>query len=163
MILLSIRSMTAVMPVTSFLAPGLYDGVEWTFYPDNFGRIPGFANPEFEEFDPVYIAIFLRSVKIALITVAATLLVCDPAAFHVSRLPEKWKNFCLLLITLPFFSSLIVRLFIWVLIGAVINAMLTAEDMGGTAHDRFRVDAIRHEGLLDVMPNMAAASEAHRP
>jgi len=66
------------MPVTSFLAPGLYDGVEWTFYPDNFGRIPGFANPEFEEFDPVYIAIFLRSVKIALITVAATLLVCDP-------------------------------------------------------------------------------------
>ena len=46
----------------------------------------------------------------------ATLLVCYPAAFHISRLPDKWKNFCLFLITLPFFSSLIVRLFVWVMI-----------------------------------------------
>lgn len=105
-----------IMVVTSFLAPGLYGGVEWSFYPDNFGRILGFANPEFEEYDPVYIAIFFRSLKIAALTVACTLLVCYPAAFHISRLPDKWKNFCLFLITLPFFSSLIVRLFVWVMI-----------------------------------------------
>jgi spermidine/putrescine transport system permease protein len=70
----------------------------------------------FEDFDPVYIAIFLRSLKIAALTVVATLLVCYPAAFCISRLSERWKNFCLFLITLPFFTSLIVRLFIWVLI-----------------------------------------------
>lgn len=105
-----------IMVVTSFLTPGLYGGVEWSFYPDNFGRILGFANPEFEEYDPVYIAIFLRSIRIAALTVAATLLVCYPAAFYISRLPDKWKNFCLFLITLPFFSSLIVRLFVWVMI-----------------------------------------------
>lgn len=105
-----------IMVVTSFLAPGLYGGVEWSFYPHNFGRILGFADPAFEEFDPVYIAIFLRSLKIAAMTVVATLLVCYPAAFHISRLPDRWKNFCLFLITLPFFSSLIVRLFVWVMI-----------------------------------------------
>lgn len=105
-----------IMVVTSFLTPGLYGGVEWSFYPDNFGRILGFANPQFEEYDPVYIAIFLRSIRIAALTVAATLLVCYPAAFYISRLPDKWKNFCLFLITLPFFSSLIVRLFVWVMI-----------------------------------------------
>ena len=105
-----------IMVVTSFLAPGLYGGVEWSFYPHNFGRILGFADPAFEEFDPVYIAIFLRSLKIAALTVVATLLVCYPAAFHISRLPDRWKNFCLFLITLPFFSSLIVRLFVWVMI-----------------------------------------------
>ncbi|NTF44747.1 ABC transporter permease [Rhizobium rhizogenes] len=105
-----------IMMVTSFLTPGLYGGVEWSFYPDNFGRILGFANPQFEEYDPVYIAIFLRSIRIAALTVAATLLVCYPAAFYISRLPDKWKNFCLFLITLPFFSSLIVRLFVWVMI-----------------------------------------------
>lgn len=105
-----------IMVVTSFLTPGLYGGVEWSFYPDNFGRILGFANPEFEEYDPVYIAIFLRSIRIAAMTVVATLLVCYPAAFYISRLPDKWKNFCLFLITLPFFSSLIVRLFVWVMI-----------------------------------------------
>ena len=63
-----------IMVVTSFLTPGLYGGVEWSFYPDNFGRILGFANPEFEEYDPVYIAIFLRSIRIAAMTVVATLL-----------------------------------------------------------------------------------------
>lgn len=106
----------AIMIVTSFLAPGLYGGVEWTWYPHNYGRILGFADPMFEDFDPVYIAIFLRSLKIAALTVVATLIVCYPAAFCISRLSERWKNFCLFLITLPFFTSLIVRLFIWVLI-----------------------------------------------
>ena len=106
----------SIMIVTSFLAPGLYGGVEWTWYPHNYGRILGFADPMFEDFDPVYIAIFLRSLKIAALTVIATLLVCYPAAFCISRLSDRWKNFCLFLITLPFFASLIVRLFVWVLI-----------------------------------------------
>lgn len=34
---------------------------------------------------------------------------------------------------------------------AVVNAMLAAEDAGGTPHDRLRVDAIRHDDLLSVM------------
>ncbi|MDX3974301.1 ABC transporter permease [Shinella sp.] len=117
----------AIMIVTSFLAPGLYGGVEWTWYPHNYGRILGFADPMFEDFDPVYIAIFLRSLKIAALTVVATLIVCYPAAFCISRLSDRWKNFCLFLITLPFFTSLIVRLFIWVLIlrqTGLVNAVL---------------------------------------
>lgn len=105
-----------IMLIYSFLAPGLYGGVEWEFYPHNFGRILGFADPEFEIFDPVYIAIFLRSLRIALTTVLITLLVCYPAAFQISRLSDRWKSFALFLITLPFFASLIVRLFIWILI-----------------------------------------------
>lgn len=51
-----------IMVVTSFLAPGLYGGVEWEFYPHNFGRILGFADPAFEEYDPIYLSIFFRSV-----------------------------------------------------------------------------------------------------
>jgi spermidine/putrescine transport system permease protein len=105
-----------IMVVTSFLAPGLYGGVEWEFYPHNFGRILGFADPAFEEFDPVYLEIFLRSMRIAAMTVLATLLVCYPAAFCISMMSQWWKNFCLFLIALPFFTSLIVRLFVWVLI-----------------------------------------------
>lgn len=119
----------AIMIVTSFLAPGLYGGVEWTFYPHNYGRILGFADPAFEVFDPVYLSIFLRSLKIAAFTVVATLIVCYPAAFCIARLSERWRNFCLFLITLPFFTSLIVRLFIWVLIlrqTGIINEALLA-------------------------------------
>lgn len=105
-----------IMLIYSFLMPGLYGGVEWIFYPHNYGRILGFADPAFEFFDPVYIQIFLRSLRIAATTVIITLLVCYPAAFQISRLKENWKNFSLFLIALPFFASLIVRLFIWVLI-----------------------------------------------
>lgn len=34
---------------------------------------------------------------------------------------------------------------------AVVNAMLAAEDSGGTPHDRFRIDAIKHDQLIAVM------------
>lgn len=105
-----------IMIIYSFLEPGLYGGVVWEYYPHNYGRILGFADPMFEFFDPVYISIFLRSLRIASITVICTLLVCYPAAFQLARMPERWKNLGLFLIALPFFASLVVRLFVWVLI-----------------------------------------------
>ncbi|MCA8966586.1 MAG: ABC transporter permease [Planctomycetes bacterium] len=106
----------SIMFVYAFLEPGLYGGVEWNFYHWNFGRILGWADGDIEEFDPVYLAIFARSFRLALTTVLASLLICYPAALWVSRLPDRWKSFCLFLITLPFFASLVVRLFAWVLI-----------------------------------------------
>ncbi len=106
----------SILFVYAFLEPGLYGGVEWTFYHDNFGRMLGWSDGEFEEFDPVYYAIFLRSFRLALTTVIGCLLVCYPAALWVSRLPDRWKTLCLFLITLPFFASLVVRLFAWILI-----------------------------------------------
>ncbi|CAD5105949.1 ABC transporter permease [Zestomonas carbonaria] len=106
----------AIMATYSLLEPGLYGGVEWNFYPDNFGRVLGWADGTHEEFDIVYLEIILRSLRIALLTVVASLLICYPVAFWVSRLDERKRNFFLFLITLPFFASLIVRLYAWVLI-----------------------------------------------
>jgi spermidine/putrescine transport system permease protein len=105
-----------MMIVFSFLEPGLYGGVEWNFYHLNYGRILGWADGEWEEFDPVYIEIFLRSVRLALTNVFITLLICYPAAFWVSGLSARWRTFVVFIITLPFFVSLVVRLFCWVLI-----------------------------------------------
>ncbi len=116
-----------IMLIYSLLEPGLYGGVEWNFYHWNFGRILGWADGEYEEFDPVYIEIFLRSFKLALLTVVSSLVICYPAAFWVSRLSDKWKGFFIFLITLPFFVSLVVRLYAWVLIlrpTGFINQML---------------------------------------
>lgn len=106
----------AIMAIYSFLEPGLYGGVVWNFHDINYGRILGWAQGEIEEFDPVYIEVFLRSVRLALITVVTCLLICYPAAFWVSRLSTRAKHFCIFLITLPFFASLVVRLFAWILI-----------------------------------------------
>lgn len=106
----------SIMVLYSFLEAGLYGGVEWTFYHQNFGRILGWADGAYEQFNPAYLWIFWRSVRIALTTVVICLVLCYPTAFWVSRLTDRWKTFFLFLITLPFFASLIVRLFAWVLI-----------------------------------------------
>lgn len=105
-----------VMVVYSFLEPGLYGGVEWNFYHWNYGRILGWADGEWEDFDSVYAEIFLRSVRLALTNVLITLLICYPAALWVSGLSPRWRTMVVFLITLPFFVSLVVRLFAWVLI-----------------------------------------------
>jgi len=106
----------AVMLIYSFLEPGLYGGVEWNFYHWNYGRILGWADSEWEEFDPVYAEIFLRSVRLALTNVLITLVICYPTALWVSGLSPRWRTMIVFLIALPFFVSLVVRLFAWVLI-----------------------------------------------
>lgn len=105
-----------IMVIYSWLEPGLYGGVVWNFYDLNYGRILGWADSKYEKFDPVYLIIFLKSVRLALTTVVLSLVICYPAAFWISRMSDAKKNLFLFLITLPFFVSLIVRLFAWVLI-----------------------------------------------
>jgi spermidine/putrescine transport system permease protein len=106
----------SIMALFSLLEPGLYGGVEWNYYHWNFGRILGWADGLIEEYDPVYMGIFLQSLELALLTVVLSLVACYPVAFWVSRLPDRRKSFFLFLITLPFFASLIVRLYAWVMI-----------------------------------------------
>ena len=82
-----------ILFIFSFLEPGIYGGVEWNFYHHNYGRILGWADGEFEDFDIIYTIIFLRSVRLALITVFFSLLICYPAALWISNLNTKFKNF----------------------------------------------------------------------
>ncbi len=143
-----------IMLVYSFLEPGLYGGVEWSFYHHNFGRILGWADGEWEEFNPVYIRIFLQSIELALITVFFSLIVCYPAAYWVSRLPEQLKTFFIFMITLPFFVSLIVRLYAWMLIlrpSGFINHILEAVGFGERALDLMFSQTAVIIGLVYVM------------
>ncbi|MBL9062824.1 ABC transporter permease [Tabrizicola sp.] len=105
-----------IIALYSFLSPGLYGGVEWTFYHWNYGRIFGWADGINEIFEPIYLQILWRSLSFAALTVVLTLILCYPVAFWVSRLSERWRLVFMFLITLPFFSSLIVRLYAWLLI-----------------------------------------------
>ncbi len=105
-----------IIAVFSVLSPGLYGGVDWVFYHWNYGRIFGWADGLNEIFEPVYLQILARSLGFAALTVGLCLALCYPVAFWVSRLPERARLVFLFLITLPFFSSLIVRLYAWLLI-----------------------------------------------
>ena len=118
-----------IIVLFSVLTPGLYGGVEWSFYHWNYGRIFGWADGIMEIYEPIYLQILLRSLGFAAMTVVLTLLLCYPVAFWVSRLPDSWRLVFLFLITLPFFSSLIVRLYAWLLIlkpSGILNTVLMA-------------------------------------
>lgn len=118
-----------IMVVYSFLEPGLYGGVVWSFYPYNYGRIFGWPLGGGEEFEPLYIQIILNSFYYAVITVLVTLVVCYPVAFWVSRMGPMAKNIVLFAITLPFFANLLVRIYAWLLLlrptGAVNTALMS--------------------------------------
>ena len=105
-----------IILIYSFLTPGLYGGVEWAFYHWNYGRIFGWADGIMEIFEPVYLWIIGRSLLYALVTVAISLALCYPAAFWVAGLPGRCRLLFMLLIALPFFASMIVRLYAWLLI-----------------------------------------------
>jgi spermidine/putrescine transport system permease protein len=105
-----------IMVVYSFLTPGLYGGVEWEFSHLNYGRILGWADTKYEKFDIVFLEIFFGSVRLAALTVITCLVISYPAAFWISQMRPSLRNFAMFLVTLPFFVSLIVRLFAWVLI-----------------------------------------------
>ena len=123
-----------IIAVFSLLSPGLYGGVEWRFYHWNYGRIFGWADGVIEVFEPIYLQILARSLSFAALTVVLTLILCYPVAFWVSRLPDRWRLLFMFLITLPFFSSLIVRLYAWLLIlkpSGLLNTVLLSAGMIG--------------------------------
>ncbi len=116
-----------IIALFSVLTPGLYGGVEWAFYHWNYGRIFGWADDIIEVYEPIYLQILGRSLGFAALTVLLCLILCYPVAFWVSRLPSRWRMLFLFLITLPFFSSLIVRLYAWLLIlkpSGILNTVL---------------------------------------
>jgi spermidine/putrescine transport system permease protein len=116
-----------IIAVFSFLEPGLYGGVQWNFYHWNYGRMFGWADGTIEWYEPIYLKILFRSMLMALFTVIACLVIVYPVTFWVSRLPERAQLFFMFLITLPFFTSLIIRLYAWLVIlkpSGVINDIL---------------------------------------
>jgi spermidine/putrescine transport system permease protein len=115
--------------VYSFLEPGLYGGVVWSFYPYNYGRLFSWPLGGGEEFEPLYLQIILNSLKYAVLTVVISLLACYPVAFWISRMSGTAKNLMLFAITLPFFANLLVRIYAWLLLlrptGAINAALLS--------------------------------------
>lgn len=105
-----------LIAIFSLLTPGLYGGVEWDFYHWNYGRLFGWADGIHEMFEPVHLHILARSLGLAGLTVLICLALCYPVAFWVARLPRRWRLVFMFLVTLPFFSSVIVRLYAWLLI-----------------------------------------------
>ena len=103
-----------VVLIYSFMAKGDYGDVKpWTFASD------GWFNVLFERdmFDDTLglawanLAIFWRSIRLSVITTLVTLVLGFPTAYFISTRPENRRDLWLFLITIPFWTNLLIRTF----------------------------------------------------
>ena len=120
-----------VMLVYSFLTAGDYGGVAWKFSTDGWFNV--FMQRDiFDDTLSVadaHIQILWRSVKLSLLTTLTALILGFPTAYFIATRPASTRNVWLFLITIPFWTNLLIRTFaIMELIRnkGVINTFLTS-------------------------------------
>jgi spermidine/putrescine transport system permease protein len=102
-----------IVLVYSFLAPGPYGDVVWKYSPD--GWISVFL--ERDIFDDTLslaganVRIFWRSIELAFLTTIVTLLLGFPTAYFIATRSERTRDAWLFLITIPFWTNLLIRTF----------------------------------------------------
>ena len=102
----------------SFLEPGDFGGVSWTFSLDAYVQIL-FEEDIFDEtlsFTTAYLEIFSRSIGLAFFTTVACLLVGFPTAYFIATQPPSMRNAWLFAITIPFWTNLLIRTYAMLLI-----------------------------------------------
>mgnify|MGYP000922532716 CR=1 FL=1 len=117
-----------IVLVYSFLTPGEYGNVVWKFSTDGWTKI--FVERDiFDDtlkFADAHLVIFWRSVKLSLVTTILTLAVGFPTAWFIATRPPKARAFWLFLITIPFWTNLLIRTF-------AINQIIRNEGILNTA------------------------------
>ncbi|MDG2097932.1 MAG: ABC transporter permease [Paracoccaceae bacterium] len=95
----------------SFLTPGDYTGVIWTFTTETWISVV-LERDFFDEtlgWADAHLSIFWRSIRLSLITTILTAIFGIPTAYFIATRSPKSRNIWLFLITIPFWSNLLVR------------------------------------------------------
>ncbi|MBX3572751.1 MAG: ABC transporter permease [Mesorhizobium sp.] len=102
-----------VVVLYSFLTPGPYGDVKWEFSTDAWVGV--FLQRDI--FDDTlgiadaHLSIFLRSVRLSFATTILTLLFGFPTAYFIATRPERTQALWLFVITIPFWTNLLIRTF----------------------------------------------------
>ncbi|MFQ9516673.1 MAG: ABC transporter permease [Eubacterium sp.] len=84
---------------------------------DNFKKIS----------DPVYLSVFIKSLKIGLITTGVCLALAYPMAYFISRFSDEVQNILILFVTIPMWINTLLRTYAWISLLAdngIINSLL---------------------------------------
>src|SRR5665811_980203 len=73
-----------------------------------------FNNYAFLFTDPLYIHALLNSIKVAFISTLLCLIIGYPMAYGIARSTPSTRNVLLLLVVLPFWTSLLLRVYAWI-------------------------------------------------
>jgi len=119
-----------VVLVYSFLEPGDYGGVVWDFSTEGWFNVALTRDIFTDELriQDAHLAILWRSVKLSVLTTLACLLLGFPSAYFIATRSRRNRNLWLFLITIPFWTNLLIRTFAmleWIRAEGVINSALT--------------------------------------
>ena len=84
-----------------FMTRDVYGNIEYTFTLDNYK----------EMFQPLYLSVIGKSIKMAFITTVICLVVGYPLAYYIASKPSKTAAKLLMLVMIPYWTSSLVRLF----------------------------------------------------
>src|SRR5919112_4718241 len=90
----------------SFGTSNVYGGITLGFNPSNYLRV----------FEPLYLQIIVRTFVIAALTTLLCLVLGYPLAYFIVFEGRKWRNALILLVMVPFWTSLLIRAYAWVVI-----------------------------------------------
>ncbi|MBR0086038.1 MAG: ABC transporter permease [Lachnospiraceae bacterium] len=95
---------------------------------DNGVRMINFSFENFARFfDPTYVSVFLKSIRLGVITTALCLVLGYPMAYFISKTSERSQSLLILLVTIPMWINTLLRTYAWVNIMAdngIINNFL---------------------------------------
>ena len=102
-----------IVVVYSFLAPGNYGGVIWELSGQAWFKVL-YTKDIFDDtisLSDAHISIFWRSFKLSFLTTAICLVLGFPTAYFIATRPPSTRNVWLFLITIPFWTNLLIRTF----------------------------------------------------
>ncbi|WP_371225781.1 ABC transporter permease [Roseovarius sp. 2305UL8-3] len=90
----------------------------WLFYVSFIGADGSFSMENYERMikRKSYARIFQTTFEVSLLTTGLCILIGYPLAYFMSQLPTKWANLCLITVLLPFWTSLLVRTYAWLVL-----------------------------------------------
>lgn len=92
--------------------------VGWLFYVSFIGADGQFSLENYERMikRKSYARIFVTTFQISILTTALCILIGYPLAYFISQLPNRIANLCLITVLLPFWTSLLVRTYAWLVL-----------------------------------------------
>ena len=106
-----------IMVGISLMEQNVYGGVHKAFSPEAYLNILYERDlDDLLEFNPAYLIIIARSVILATLATLFCLLLGFPVAYYIASQPKRRRNLLIFLVTIPFWTNLLVRCFAWVII-----------------------------------------------
>jgi len=103
--------------------------------------------------DSLYLVTWLNSLKMAAVTTLFCVLIGYPLAWQIARSAPRWRSLLLMAVILPFWTSLLLRVYAWVGIlrnDGLLNSVLQALGLISSPLEIYRTDWAVYIGLIYV-------------